>query len=169
MQSWWTDEDRVAFDKLTGELVGQFDGLTPTVLKDKGVETSGVNGEFTLGENIGDLGGLGIAVVAYENYCRDKGIDIDGAQAEFDVADADPDLYGTEYSGIQRLFLSWARVWRTAIRPEMAQQYLAIDPHSPAEFRCNQIAANVAEFYHAFDVPEDSPMYLAPDKRVTIW
>ena len=169
LQSWWTDEDRAAFDKLTGELVGQFDGLTPTVLKDKGVETSGVNGEFTLGENIGDLGGLGIAVVAYENYCRDKGIDIDGAQAEFDVADADPDLYGTEYSGIQRLFLSWARVWRTAIRPEMAQQYLAIDPHSPAEFRCNQIAANVAEFYHAFDVPEDSPMYLAPDKRVTIW
>lgn len=169
LNSWWTDEDRQAFEKLTAQLVDQFNGLVPTVLQEKGVETAGVNGKFTLGENIGDLGGLGIAVVAYENYCRDKGLDIDEQQAKFEVEDAEPELYDNEYSGIQRLFLSWARVWRTAIRPELAQQFLAIDPHSPAEFRCNQIAANVAEFYHAFEVPEDSPMYLPEEKRVTIW
>lgn len=170
LNSWWSDADRTAFEKLTANLVEQYSGLVPTVLKEAGIETAGVNGEFTLGENIGDLGGLGIAVVAYKKYCADKGIDPLGARASFEVEQAEPDLYGREYNGLQRLFLAWARVWRTAIRPEMATQYLAIDPHSPAEFRCNQIAANVAEFYEAFpEVDESSPMYLAPEKRVTIW
>ncbi|MDD7581960.1 M13 family metallopeptidase [Corynebacterium sp. 32222D000AT] len=169
LNSWWTDEDRAAFEKLTAQLVEQFDGQVPTVLKDNGIESSGVNGKFTLGENIGDLGGLGIAVVAYQNYCRDKGIDPHEKLAPFEVDGAEPELYEQNYSGLQRLFLAWARVWRTAIRPEMATQYLAIDPHSPAEFRCNLIAANVAELYEAFDVPADSLMYVAPEQRVTIW
>lgn len=170
LNSWWTDEDRAAFEELTSKLVGQFSGLVPSVLKDNGIESAGVNGEFTLGENIGDLGGLGIAVVAYRNYLTDKGLDFATSPVRaFEVEDADPALYEQEYNGLQRLFLSWASVWRTAIRPEMAHQYLAIDPHSPAEFRCNQIASNIAEFYEAFDVPEDSPMYLAPEQRVTIW
>lgn len=170
LNSWWTDEDRAAFEELTSKLVGQFSGLVPSVLKDNGIESAGVNGEFTLGENIGDLGGLGIAVVAYRNYLADKGLDFATSPVRaFEVENADPALYEQEYNGLQRLFLSWASVWRTAIRPEMAQQYLAIDPHSPAEFRCNQIASNIAEFYEAFDVPEDSPMYLAPEQRVTIW
>ncbi|MDY5840878.1 MAG: M13-type metalloendopeptidase [Corynebacterium camporealensis] len=169
LNSWWTDEDRAAFEKLTKELVSQFDGQVPTILKEKGIESTGVNGEFTLGENIGDLGGLGIAVVAYKNYCKENGLDPHGEKQEFTAEGAEPELAEQTWSGLQRLFLAWARVWRTAIRPEMAQQYLAIDPHSPAEFRCNLIAANVAEYYEAFDVPEDSPMYLAPDKRVTIW
>ena len=169
LNSWWTDEDRAAFEKLTKELVSQFDGQVPTILKEKGIESTGVNGEFTLGENIGDLGGLGIAVVAYKNYCKENGLDPHGEKQEFTAEGAEPELAEQTWSGLQRLFLAWARVWRTAIRPEMAQQYLAIDPHSPAEFRCNLIAANVAEYYKAFDVPEDSPMYLAPDKRVTIW
>lgn len=185
LNSWWTDEDRVAFEQLTAKLVEQYDGLVPSVLKatadsdaaDNAATDSaddnqqpGVNGEFTLGENIGDLGGLGIAVVAYRNYLADKGLDFDSSPtAPFNVEGADPALYEQEYNGLQRLFLSWASVWRTAIRPEMAKQYLAIDPHSPAEFRCNQIASNIAEFYEAFEVPEDSPMYLAPEHRVTIW
>ena len=169
LNSWWSEEDRAAFDKLTAKLVEQFNGKVPTVLKEAGIESTGVNGSFTLGENIGDLGGLGIAVVAFKNYCADKSIDLQGKEEKFEVDGAEPELAEHTYNGLQRFFLSWARVWRTAIRPEMATQYLAIDPHSPAEFRCNLIAANIAEFYEAFDVAEDSAMYIAPEDRVTIW
>ncbi len=169
LNSWWSEEDRAAFDKLTAKLVEQFNGQVPTVLKEAGIDSTGVNGSFTLGENIGDLGGLGIAVVAFKNYCADKGIDLQGKEEKFEVDGAEPELAEHTYTGLQRFFLAWARVWRTAIRPEMATQYLAIDPHSPAEFRCNLIAANIAEFYEAFDVAEDSAMYIAPEDRVTIW
>ena len=169
LNSWWSEEDRAAFEKLTAKLVEQFNGQVPTVLKEAGIDSTGVNGSFTLGENIGDLGGLGIAVVAFKNYCADKGIDLQGKEEKFEVDGAEPELAEHTYNGLQRFFLAWARVWRTAIRPEMATQYLAIDPHSPAEFRCNLIAANIAEFYEAFDVAEDSAMYIAPEDRVTIW
>ena len=140
LNSWWTDEDREAFEALTAKLVEQFNGLVPSVL-DEG--SQGVNGEFTLGENIGDLGGLGIAVVAYRNY------------------EQDPDF--------EALFKAWARVWRSKTRPEMAAQLLAIDPHAPNEFRCNVIAANIDELYQAFDVEEGSAMWIAPEDRVKIW
>ena len=146
LNSWWTEEDRTNFDDLTSKLVDQFNGLVPSVLE--GTDTKGVNGEFTLGENIGDLGGLGIAVVAYKKYLAD---------------------HGQEETDFQRLFTAWARVWRSKTRPEMAAQLLAIDPHSPNEFRCNVIAANVAEFYEAFDVEPGSKMWIAPEDRVTIW
>ncbi|QPK79246.1 peptidase M13 [Corynebacterium lizhenjunii] len=167
LQSWWTAEDRAAFESLTAKLVEQYHGKVPSELVEAGIESAGVNGEFTLGENIGDLGGLGIAVVAYQNYCRDHGLDPAGQLAVFDVDGAEPELAAQEWNGLQRLFLSWARAWRTAIRPEMAAQYLAVDPHSPAEFRCNFIVRNVAEFYEAFDA--EGEMYLAPEDRVTIW
>ena len=167
LNSWWTDDDRARFEELTSKLVDQYNGLVPHVLE--GRETAGVNGEFTLGENIGDLGGLGIAVVAYKNYLKDKQLD-DGPAFPFDTDGSSEELDGKEFTGLQRLFLSWSRIWRTAIRPEMAEQYLAIDPHSPAEFRCNVIAGNIAEFYEAFpDVDEDSAMWVAPDDRVVIW
>ena len=159
LHSWWTDEDRSNFEELTAKLVGQFDGLVPSVLE--GTKTKGVNGEFTLGENIGDLGGLGIAVVAYTKYLADH-----------ELEDEQPKQFGDldgEYTGFQRLFLAWARVWRSKARPEMAAQLLAIDPHSPNEFRCNVIAANVDEFYEAFEVEEGSNMWIAPEDRVTIW
>jgi len=171
LNSWWTDADRDAFTELTDKLVSQFNGLIPSVLTERGIESDGVNGEFTLGENIGDLGGLGIAVVAYRRYLADQGLDFDSSpRLPFEAEDADPGLVGREFTGLQRLFLSWARVWRTAIRPEQAQQYLAIDPHSPAEFRCNVIAGNIEEFYQAFpEVDEDSRMWVAPADRVTIW
>ena len=169
LNSWWSDADRSAFENLTSKLVEQFDGEVPSVLKEAGIESNGVNGEFTLGENIGDLGGLGISVVAYRMYCEDKGLDINGQKAKFDIEGGSDELAAGEFTGLQRLFLAWARVWRTAIRPEMAKQYLAMDPHSPAEFRCNLIAANIAEFYEAFDVAEDGPMFLDEKDRVTIW
>ena len=159
LHSWWTDEDRSNFEELTAKLVGQFDGLVPSVLE--GTKTKGVNGEFTLGENIGDLGGLGIAVVAYTKYLADH-----------ELEDEQPRQFGDldgEYTGFQRLFLAWARVWRSKARPEMAAQLLAIDPHPPNEFRCNVIAANVDEFYEAFEVEEGSNMWIAPEDRVTIW
>lgn len=159
LNSWWTDEDRANFEALTAKLVGQFNGLVPSVLE--GTKTKGVNGEFTLGENIGDLGGLGIAVVAYKKYLEDNGLDDEKTQ-QFG------DLEG-EYTGFQRLFLAWARVWRSKARPEMAAQLLAIDPHAPNEFRCNVIAANIAEFYEAFEVEQGSKMWIDPEDRVTIW
>lgn len=170
LNSWWTAEDRTEFNKLTTRLIEQFNGLTPAVLEKNGIETDGVNGAFTVGENIGDLGGLGIAVVAYRNYLADQGLTFETSpEADFAADGADPDLANRQFNGLQRLFLSWARVWRTAIRPEMAVQYLAIDPHSPAEFRCNTIAGNVAEFYEAFDVEEGSPVYIKPEDRIAIW
>lgn len=159
LNSWWTDEDRANFEQLTAKLVGQFNGLVPSVLE--GTKTKGVNGEFTLGENIGDLGGLGIAVVAYKKYLEENGLE-----------DVQPQKFGdlnSEYTGFQRLFLAWARVWRSKARPEMAAQLLAIDPHAPNEFRCNVIAANIAEFYEAFEVEKGSKMWIDPEDRVTIW
>ncbi|MDN6286523.1 MAG: peptidase M13, partial [Corynebacterium casei] len=128
LNSWWSDTDRAAFENLTSKLVEQFDGEVPSVLKDAGIESGGVNGEFTLGENIGDLGGLGITVVAYRMYCEDKGLDINGQKAKFEVEGGSDELAAGEFTGLQRLFLAWARAWRTAIRPEMATQYLAMDP-----------------------------------------
>ena len=166
LESWWTDEDRTAFTQLTAKLVEQFQGLVPEVLKQAGVETNGVNGEFTLGENIGDLGGLGIAVVAYQMYLADHG---ESKPRRFVADDASPELYEADFTGLQRLFLAWSHVWRMKSRPEMAAQLLAIDPHSPAEFRCNVIAGNVAEFYEAFDVPKGAKVYIKLENRVTIW
>ncbi|MEJ6018675.1 M13 family metallopeptidase [Corynebacterium sp. H113] len=154
LNQWWTDEDRKAFEKLTAQLVHQFDGLVPTGLKKLGEEDAGVNGKFTLGENIGDLGGLGIAVVAYRRWIADHG-------AEAGIEDT-PESY-------RGMFLSWALVWRTAIRPELSRQYLAIDPHSPAEFRCNVIATDIDEFHEAFGTQPGDGMWREPSERVHIW
>ncbi|QDZ41790.1 M13 family metallopeptidase [Corynebacterium sp. sy039] len=170
LHSWWTPEDREAFSALTSQLVEQFTGLVPHAIASTGAESAGVNGEFTLGENIGDLGGLGVAVIAYRNYLADQGLDFASSpQLPFEVEGAEPELSGQTFNGLQRLFLSWARVWRSKTRPEVASNYLLIDPHSPAEFRCNVIAGNIAELYEAFDVQPDSPMWIDEDKRVSIW
>ncbi|MBP2333817.1 M13 family metallopeptidase [Corynebacterium freneyi] len=154
LNQWWTDADRAAFEGLTDKLVEQFDGLVPTGLRELGETGVGVNGKFTLGENIGDLGGLGIAVVAYRRWLADQGRETS--------VEKDPAAY-------RGLFLSWALVWRTAIRPEMSRQYLAIDPHSPAEFRCNVIVGDIDEFHVAFDVQPGDGMWRDPAERVTIW
>ena len=104
--------------------------------------------------HLGDLGGLGIAVVAYRRWLADQGRETS--------VEKDPEAY-------RGLFLSWALVWRTAIRPEMSRQYLAIDPHSPAEFRCNVIVTDIDEFHAAFDVKPGDGMWRDPAERVTIW
>jgi putative endopeptidase len=147
LSDWWTAEDRTEFEKRTAMLIEQYNKLEPA-------ETPGhsVNGAFTLGENIGDLGGLSIAYVAYKLARNgDEGPVIDGLTAD------------------QRFFLGWAQVWRCKIRPEAAMQRLAIDPHSPNEFRCNAIVRNLPAFYAAFDVSESDSLWMDPAERVRIW
>ncbi|RRO86807.1 peptidase M13, partial [Corynebacterium bovis] len=163
LNSWWTDEDREAFSALTDRLVEQYDGLVPTGLAQRGITEHRVNGRFTLGENIGDLGGLGIAVVALRRYLAEQGETVESAPtAPVEGLDGD-------FTALQRLFLRWARVWQTAIRPQMSAQYASVDPHSPAEFRCNVVCRNVAEFHEAFDVHEGDGMWLDEADRVRIW
>lgn len=147
MVDWWSEEDRRKFESLTSLLVKQFDALSPESTPDLHV-----NGAFTLGENIGDLGGLGIAYKAYQ-------LALNGEQS--------PVIDGL--TGDQRFFLSYAHSWRNKNRPEEVRRRIAIDPHSPDEFRCNQIVRNVQEFYDAFNVTEKDALWLAPDERVRIW
>lgn len=155
LNNWWTDEDRTEFEKRTKSLVGQYEQYTPAQL---GESEHHVNGEFTLGENIGDLGGLSIALKAYDIAMKREGhADAHGA----------PEIEG--YTGTQRVFLNWARIWKTKRRDELVIQYLAIDPHSPAEFRCNGVLKNVDAFTEAFDVTEGDELWLAPEERVRIW
>jgi putative endopeptidase len=117
-----------------------------------------VNGALTIGENIGDLGGLGIAIKAYR---LSLGADTTDEDADGPVIDG--------YTGIQRLLLSWAQIWQQKGREAETIRLLTIDPHSPNEFRCNQIVRNVDEFYRAFDVTETDALWLDADQRVTIW
>ena len=111
-----------------------------------------MNGALTIGENIGDLGGLAIAWKAYV-------LSLDGAKP--------PAVDGL--SGAQRFFLSWAQAWQMKGRDEEVIRLLAIDPHSPNEFRCNQIVRNIDEFYTGFGVTDDDALWLDPGERVTIW
>jgi putative endopeptidase len=152
LTDWWTAEDREAFEKLTSSLIAQYDALAPAQVPDHHV-----NGALTIGENIGDLGGLGIAWKAYLLSLRDAS----GAPVEPPVIDG--------LTGAQRFFLSWAQAWQQKSRDEEVIRLLSIDPHSPNEFRCNQIVRNIDEFYEAFDVDSNDKLWLDPAERVTIW
>jgi len=147
LTDWWSAADRQAFDTRTGSLIEQYNGLAPKQIPDQHV-----NGALTIGENIGDLGGLGIAWKAYLVSLRGE---------EAPVIDG--------LTGAQRFFLSWARIWQSKSRDEEAIRLLAADPHSPGEFRCNQIVRNLDEFYSAFDVGATDELWLEPAARVTIW
>ena len=147
MVDWWIDSDREAFEKLAAQLITQFDALSPAATPD-----IHVNGAFTVGENIGDLSGLEIAYKAYK-------LALKGAAA--------PVIDGL--TGDQRFFLSWAQAWRGKNRPEEIRRRIATDPHSPDEFRCNQIARNLDLFHETFGVTEGDAMWLDPADRVTIW
>ncbi|GAA2866780.1 M13-type metalloendopeptidase [Paenarthrobacter ilicis] len=147
LRNWWTDGDREAFESLTAKLVAQYDALSPYAAPDHKV-----NGKLTLGENIGDLGGLTIAYKAYL-------LSLNGAEPE--VIDG--------FTGQQRFFMSWAAGWRQVIRAEEAIRRLATDPHSPNEFRTNAIARNLTPFHEAFDVSEGDGMWMSPGERVSIW
>ena len=147
MRNWWTDEDRAAFEELTTALVQQYDALTP-----EGADGHTVNGSLTIGENIGDLGGLGIAHRAFRLATEGtEQLTIDGLT---------PD---------QRFFMSWAQAWQSKVRPAETVRRLTVDPHSPPEFRCNQVVRNVDAFYDAFGVTEGDALWLEPDARVSIW
>ena len=165
VSDWWTQEDREAFTERTRALISQYDAYTPEAVITKH-ETAGtaeadiphVNGALTIGENIGDLGGLGIALKAYALALADAGIE---SVEEAPVIDG--------LTGLQRFFYSWARIWRSKNRPDYAELLLTVDPHSPAEFRCNGIVRNVDTFYEAFGVGPDDALWLEPGKRVSIW
>ncbi|KTS91203.1 peptidase M13 [Microbacterium testaceum] len=152
LRDWWTDADRAAFEERTKALIAQYDALVPEGLS----EEHHVNGALTIGENIGDLGGLGIAISAYRLSLEAEGQDPEGP-----VVDG--------LSGIQRLLLSWAQVWQQKGRDAETIRLLTIDPHSPNEFRCNQIVRNIDAFYEAFEVTEGDALWLDADQRVTIW
>ncbi len=145
LRNWWTDEDRTEFEARTGQLVEQYNSYYP-------FEDLHVNGEFTLGENIGDLGGLSIALRAYH-------ISLAGNAA--------PVLDG--FTGDQRVFMGWAQVWRNKYRDESLRNLISTDPHAPSMYRVNGIVRNIPEFYEAFSVEEGDALYLAPEDRVKIW
>jgi len=143
---WWTEADRAAFDERAGRLITQYDGFHPRDLPQEQV-----NGALTVGENIGDLGGVTIAHLAYR---------IARGDADAPIID--------DLTGDQRFFAGWAQIWRMAARPEEARRLLAVDPHSPGEFRAN-IVRNLTEFYDAFDVREGDALWLPEQERVRIW
>ena len=144
---WWTDDDRAEFGMRTKALIEQYEEFVPRAL-----DGHHVNGAFTVGENIGDLGGLSIALLAYQ-------LSLNGQPA--------PVIDGL--TGVQRVFFGWAQVWRTKSRDAEAIRRLAVDPHSPPEFRCNGVIRNMDAFYEAFDVAADDELYLEPQRRVRIW
>ena len=165
VSDWWTQEDREAFTERTSALISQYDAYTPEVVVAKHREAGTaqeeiphVNGALTIGENIGDLGGLGIALKAYSLALADAGIP---------SVDEAPVIDGL--TGLQRFFYSWARIWRSKSRPDYAELLLTVDPHSPAEFRCNGIVRNVDAFYKAFTVDSDDALWLSSNERVSIW
>ena len=147
LNNWWTDNDRIEFEKRANALIAQYEELHPSEAPDVHV-----NGALTIGENIGDLGGLTIAIKAYELSLGGK---------------AAPVIDGL--TGAQRLFMGWAQCWRQKMRPEEVRRRVATDPHSPDEFRCNQVVRNLNEFYEAFSVKQSDALYLPESERIRIW
>ena len=173
LNDWWTEEDKANFEALTRKLIDQYNEFVPTQLAEKysddPAKAPHVNGALTIGENIGDLSGVNIALKAYAFALDDAaGREKDGSEEAIEAALAEaPEIDG--FTGLQRFFLSYASIWRTKNRDELAEQYLQIDPHSPAECRTNGIVRNVDLFYKAFDVTAENGMWLAPEQRVRIW
>lgn len=147
LKDWWTAEDKREFQKRTKALIEQYNAFSPRQLQGQHV-----NGALTIGENIGDLGGLTIAHKAYIISLKgEKPPVIDG------------------FTGQQRLFIGWAQVWRTKMRDAALSRMIATNPHSPAEFRCNGVVRNLTEFYEAFGVKEGDKLWLPEKDRIRIW
>ena len=145
LRDWWTAEDGDKFKARAGVLVKQFAGYSV-------LDNRHLNGELTLGENIGDLSGMAVALKAYKMSLGSK---------------TAPEIDG--FSGEQRFFLGWAQVWRRKYRDEELLKRLVTDPHSPSEFRTNGPTSNIDAFYDAFGVKAGDRMYRPPDERVKIW
>jgi putative endopeptidase len=146
IRDWWTETADARFRERSDRLVAQYDSYSP-------IEGMTINGRLTLGENIGDLGGLEMAYAAYRRHVA--------AHGEPPVLDG--------FTGDQRFFMAWAQVWRSAIREDELRQRLVTDPHSPAEYRVNGVVRNIDAWYEAFDVEPRAELYLPPDERVSIW
>ncbi|MGA2260751.1 MAG: M13 family metallopeptidase [Acidobacteriota bacterium] len=146
LKNWWTDADRKAFEARTGLIVKQFDAY-------EALPGEHVNGKLTLGENIGDLGGLEIAYAAMQRALQKKGrpAPIDGFTPE------------------QRFFLNWAQIWRETIRPEALRVMINTNPHSPNKYRVIGPLSNMPEFYQAFGCGEGTPMVRPAEVRPRIW
>ncbi len=145
LRQWWTAEDRSEFDRRAAGLVTQFNSYHP-------VADMPINGELTLGENIGDLGGLSIAYAAYR-------LSLAGQEA--------PVIDGL--TGDQRFFLGWGQIWRRLYRDVELRKRLIVDPHSPSQYRVNGIVRNLDAFYESFPIEPTDPLYLAPKDRIRIW
>lgn len=150
LADWWTAEDRAEFEARTKALVDQYDGYSPAQLDG----SHHVNGALTIGENIGDLGGMAIALKAYR-------IALGRPLDEAPVIDG--------LTGVQRVLIGWAQAWRSKGRDAEVIRRLAVDPHSPEQFRCNGVVRNLDAFYEAFDVQPGDGLYLPPEERVSIW
>lgn len=148
LRNWWTEGSRERFERLADQLVAQYDRYEP-------IEGMNINGRLSLGENIGDLGGLAIAHHAYRMYLDEH----HGGEA--------PVLDGT--TGDQRFFMAWSQVWRNLQTEDSLRSQLVTGPHSPARFRVNGIVRNMDAWYQAFDVGEDAELYLPPEERLSIW
>lgn len=145
LTDWWTEADASEFEIRKNKLAAQYDNFIA-------IEDLPINGQFTSGENIGDLGGLSIAYKAYK-------LSLDGKEA--------PVIDGL--TGDQRFFMGWAQVWRRLYRDEELKRRLTVDPHSPSKARTNVVVSNIPAFIAAFDVKEGDGMYLAPADQVKIW
>lgn len=145
LRDWWTKQDATKFQVQADRLGAQYDSFEP-------LPGAKVNGKLTMGENIGDLGGLSVALEAY-------GLSLNGKPAAV--------IDGT--TGTQRLFLGWAQVWRSKSRDEALRQQLVSDPHSPPFYRVNGIVRNMDAWYQAFDVKPGDKLYVPPAERVRIW
>lgn len=143
---WWTAEDAKQFAALTGALGDQYSALQP-------LPGTFVDGKFTMGENIGDLGGINVAYDGLLLYLKEKG---------------NPGLIDG-YTPEQRFFISWATMWRTKMRDEALKTQVKTDPHSPGMFRAYVPLQNVDAFYDAFQIKPGDAIYLEPAKRVKIW
>jgi predicted metalloendopeptidase len=144
-QNWWTDADRANFQKKVDALGAQFDTYCP-------LPNTCVNGKLTMGENIGDLGGLSMAYTAYHLSLKGKPAPvIDGL------------------TGDQRFFMAWAQVWKSKYRDEAMLNQMKSDSHSPPQYRINGPLRNLNEWYDAYGVKEGDLLFVAPDKRVRIW
>ena len=143
---WWTAEDLKQFSALTGALAAQYSALEP-------LPGTFVDGKFTLGENIGDLGGINAAYDGLQLYLKENG---------------NPGLIDG-YTPEQRFFISWSTIWRSKMRDEALKNQVKTDPHSPAMYRAYVPLQNIDNFYKAFDIKATDGMYISPEKRVRIW
>ncbi|MBV6878334.1 M13 family metallopeptidase [Epilithonimonas ginsengisoli] len=146
LNNWWTESDRKNFDEKVGQLAAQYDKYEP-------VTGSFVNGKFTSGENIGDLGGINVAYTALQMYLKDHGNPgaISGLTQD------------------QRFFMSWATVWRTKSTDKYMTNQVKTDPHSPGYYRSFGPLVNMDAFQKAFDIKPGDKLYVAPEKRIKIW